>query len=121
MSLLRQKNYFWVGMKGDVEQILRNCDLCQLIKKDNKIRYPPMLVTDTRSRRFEKIAMDVVDMSSNPTPRGNRYIVSLQDNLTKFICLYAVKQHTASSICTTIISFANDYELPYEILTDNGT
>lgn len=121
MKVVREKGYYWVGLQSDVEEILRNCENCQKIKKDNRSRIPPMMITDTRFRRFEKIAMDVVDMQRNPTPRGNKFIISLQDNLTKFISLYAVKKHTASAVCEVIITFSNDYELPQEILTDNGT
>lgn len=42
-----------------------------------------MIITDTPGSSFDKVAMDIVAPLPQ-TERGNNYIVTLQDQLTKF-------------------------------------
>ena len=45
-----------------------------------------MVITDTPGKTFDKIAMDIVG-SFNITKKNNKYILSIQDQLSKFIIL----------------------------------
>ena len=43
-----------------------------------------MVITDTPGKTFDKIAMDIVG-PFNITKSNNKYILSIQDQLSKFI------------------------------------
>jgi len=43
----------------------------------------PFTITDTPTRSFEKCALDIVG-SLTVTTNGDKYILTFQDNLTKF-------------------------------------
>jgi len=80
-----------------------------------------MQITDTAEETFEKIALDIVVMKKEKTPRGNQYILTIQDNLTKYLVLFALQRHTAQDIFTCLLHFCCQYDIPKILLTDNGT
>ncbi len=103
-ELITNKRYYWLGLSEDISDILRDCEFCQKYKKDNQQHKQPMQITDVASYPFEKIAIDVVDMSQIQTQRGSRYIISIHDNLTCFVYLKAAKQHRALEVANAIIN-----------------
>lgn len=61
----------------------------------------PMIITDTPGSSFDKVAMDIVGPLLQ-TERGNEYILTLQNQLTKFcmgILLPNQTAETSKSIC----------------------
>ncbi|KAK7573978.1 hypothetical protein V9T40_011169 [Parthenolecanium corni] len=117
---LINKGYYWVGMRKGINKALRTCDFCQTHKKDNIIRKPQMQISDTPRHSFEKISLDVVDMQTMKTNQGNRFIVTIQDQLTKFLVTYPVTHHTSKDIFLCLLKFICFYDLPKVILTDRG-
>ncbi|KAK7605350.1 hypothetical protein V9T40_007208 [Parthenolecanium corni] len=79
-----------------------------------------MQISDTRRHSFEKISLDVVDMQTMKTNLGNRFIVTIQDQLTKFLVTYPVAHHTSKDIFSCLLKFICFYDLPKMILTDQG-
>lgn len=117
---LINKGFYWIGMQNDIIDILKNCDYCQKYKKDNQIRNPPMVITDTASDKFEKIAIDLVSFVNNPTRRRNKYVLTIQDNLTKFIHLEALRDKSTSGVVQALTKYFAIFEIPKVILSDNG-
>ena len=80
----------------------------------------PMVITDTSIRPLEKVSMDIV----GPLPltiEGNKYILSIQDNLTKFLWLYPLPVHTAEIVTQGLLHFFSTFGIPDMILSDQGT
>ena len=61
-----------------------------------------MVITDTPEKTFDKIAMDIVG-PFNITKNNNKYILSIQDQLSKFIILVCLKVQTAESVSDAFI------------------
>lgn len=76
-QFITDKGYYWIGMKKDIADVLRTYEFCQMHKKDNAIRRPPMQISDTPQQSFEKIAIDIVKMDNITTERGNKYAVTI--------------------------------------------
>jgi len=58
-----------------------------------------LVITTTSSRAFERVALDIV----GPLPileNGNNYILTLQDDLTKFSAAYPIKSTDATTIAS---------------------
>lgn len=114
------KGYYWIGMRSDITEVLKTYDYCQKFKKDNQIRHPPMIITDIANDKFEKIAIDLVDMRTIRTVKQNKYILSIQDNLTKFIYLHTLKNKEATFVVTHLIHFVSLFGIPKVMLSNTG-
>ena len=82
--------HYWKGMRKQIRDFIKKCPICQKNKIGNKALKEPMVITTTSSRPFEKIFLDVV----GPLPRshkGNSFILTLLDVLTKFACAVPMK------------------------------
>lgn len=116
-----RKSYNWPNMKQNVKSFIQKCDSCQknkLVRKKTKL---PMQITDTSQQAFEKIMLDIV----GPLPlteNGNRYILTLQDDLSKFCQAYPIPNQETLTIAKEICSkFICTFGIPEIILTDQGT
>ena len=77
-----------------------------------------MVITDTPGKTFDKIAMDIVG-PFNITKNNNKYILSIQDQLSKFIILVCLKDQTAESVSDAFIKkFICIFGCPKIVLTD---
>jgi hypothetical protein len=90
------KQYYWKGMRQTIKKYVLSCPICQLSKSATKTTKKPMVVTTTASRPFDMIFMDIVD----PLPKfhdGNVYILTLQDDLSKFAWAVPMVSHEANT------------------------
>ena len=80
-----------------------------------------MIITDTPNRALEKCAMDII----GPLPMtkyGNKYILSIQDQLSRFVILVALRDQTAETIADSFIKkYICIFGSPKVVLTVKGT
>ena len=72
--------FYWKGMRDEVRNYIKTCDICQKRKLTRLKAKMPMRITDTPIRTFEKVQIDLV----GPLPiseSGNQYMLTWQDNL----------------------------------------
>jgi len=81
-----------------------------------------MVVTTTASRPFENIFMDIVGSLSKSTS-GNSFILTLQDDLSKFAWAVPMYNHEANSVAHYFVTQSVClHGLPQTLLvTDYGT
>lgn len=117
----RIKNDFkWEKMKSDIKKFIRQCKSCQRNKLVRKKNHQPMEITSTSNKPFEKISLDIVGPLTL-TENGNKYILTLQDDLTKFTQAYAIPVHDAQTIADRLVrQFICKFGIPEKILTDQG-
>ncbi|RLU23008.1 hypothetical protein DMN91_005286 [Ooceraea biroi] len=112
--------YYWENLKSDVQKHIQQCLQCQLKKLVRVKTKQPMLITDTPGAAFDKVAMDIV----GPLPRtdnGNEYILTLQDQLTKFCLGIPLPDQTSATIAEAFVNkFICVFGAPKAILTDQG-
>lgn len=112
--------YKWENMKKDIKKFIKQCKSCQENKLNRKKGRNPMEITSTSTEAFQKVSLDIV----GPLPvteNGNKYILTLQDDLTKFSQAYALRQHDAETIADCFIrNFICKFGSPSIILTDQG-
>jgi hypothetical protein len=92
-------------MKRDIENYVQKCQSCQM----NKILGPrpkePMEITAAR-KPFKRCALDIVGKTTM-TNKGNRYILTFQDDLTNFVVAELIPTQDAErgnscTICSQI-------------------
>ena len=120
-TLKRIKMYHtWPGITKDVEKYIAKCEFCQKNKLTRKLK-SPLVITDTPDKPFQKCALDIVGPLTI-TNAGNKYLLTFQDNLTKFGKAIPISNQEASTVAkefTTKIIL--EYGIPDKVLTDQGT
>lgn len=80
----------------------------------------PMVITDTPSTAFEKVAIDIVGPLSK-TKRNNEYILIIQDNFSKFSIAAPLQNQLASTVADVLIRrLFCIFGAPKLILSDQG-
>jgi hypothetical protein len=108
-------------MKQDVEEYVKKCTKCQLNKTLRPKRKAPMETTSTARRPFEKCALDVVGPITE-TKSGNKYILTFQDDLTKFLVAIPIPQQDAETVAKEfVLNIVLKFGAPAQVLTDQGS
>ena len=111
----------WKGMRKQIKRFIKNCPDCQKNKTTTRTPKEPMVITSTATRAFEKIFLDVV----GPLPRsysGNSFILTLQDDLTKFAWASPMENHEAVTVAQHFVTkFVCLHGIPKNLVTDCGT
>lgn len=115
-----KKYYFWTGMRKSVEDFIGRCDDCQRFKH-SKVHKEPLTVTTTASTAMQKVFLDLVGPIDNDL-ENNRYIFTLQCELTKFVEAYPIPNKEADTVARVFVNnFILRYGIPHEVVTDQGT
>jgi hypothetical protein len=112
--------YKWINMKNDIKKFIKSCIHCQINKVNRHPTKAPMEITSTAKQPFEKIFLDIV----GPLPiteNGNRFILTFQDDLTKFSYAQAITNHEAKTIAEKLFQFIMIFGIPKSIVTDNSS
>ena len=88
--------YTWPEMRREVEKYVNRCKSCQV----NKILTPKhkaqMEITTTADHPFENCYLDVVGPLP-VTPEGNKYILTFQDDLSKYVVAVPIGKQNAKT------------------------
>lgn len=116
-----RERFAWPNLKDQVQEAIRKCESCQREKLVRLTTRSPMIITDTAHEAFEKISLDTV----GPLPRtrnGNKHILTILDNLTKYCLAIPIPDLKASTIADAFAqNFIAYFGAPKAILTDRGT
>jgi hypothetical protein len=113
-------HHTWKGLKKDVIEFIKKCISCQINKSSNHKTQQLMVVTSTANKPFEKIFLDIIGPLETST-EGNTYILTMQDDLTKFSSAVQLVDHTANSIAKAFVeNFVCLHGIPESIVTDQG-
>lgn len=83
-----RKYYSWPKLVDDIASFVKRCDECQKFKHSVKTK-EPMAITTTAKQALQRVFMDLV----GPLPidaYGNKYILTLQCDLSKFVEAYPI-------------------------------
>ena len=113
--------YYWRNMQSNVRHFVRGCPDCQTQKLVRVKTRLPMLIADTPSKPFRKISMDSVG-PKEPTEAGNQYILTVQDNFSKYCILVPVKHASAEKVTRVLTNKVTSYfGSPSTLITDQGS
>jgi hypothetical protein len=84
-------------MRPEVQQFVKGCVKCQTEKLVRVKTRLPMIISDTSLHAFEKISIDFYG-PLNTTPEGYKYILTIQDYLSKYCILVTVKHANAEEV-----------------------
>ena len=91
-------------MKNDIQNFVRRCRSCQEQKLVRIKMRQPMIITDASVDAFDKVAIDLIGPLPT-TPDGNRYVLTMQNNLIKYCMAEPISDKRASTVAD--VSFDN--------------
>lgn len=98
---ITRERFFWNGMKEQITEYIRNCKGCQELKLVRVKTKAPMIITDTLIKLFDTISIDTAG-SLPSTLEGNKYILTIQDNLTKYCIAVPIPDTQAETIADAL-------------------
>ena len=116
-----RESYYWKNMKDDIHNYIQTCSSCQKKKLVRVKTKQPMQITDTPTKVFEKLQMDIVGPLPE-TETGNRYILTWQDCLSKYSGGIPLSNVEAPTIAVAFAeAFICLYGCPESVQTDQGS
>jgi cleavage and polyadenylation specificity factor subunit 1 len=111
----------WQGMKRTMWKIILVYEKCQKNKMKQCYNRMPLVTTDTPSIISEKCSIDKIGQFS-PSRSQHRYILTVQDHLTKFLIAVPLEDQTAEQVARAFVDHAVlIYRIPQIILSDIGS
>ena len=114
--------FWWPKMRASVQNYIASCTQCA---QHNILRTKPsghLKSIEPPSAVFQILHMDFWGPVRVPSARGNRYVIVLTDNLSKYVIADAVPDCTAQSAAKFLIDrFILVHGAPERLITDNGT
>lgn len=110
----------WPGMKKDVEEYIQKCESCQKNKITQVTTKLPLQLTTTPDTIMQKVNIDVVG-PINVSANQNRCILTMQDDLTKYLVAVPMQDQTAETIARHFVeNLVLIYGCPQILLSDCG-
>lgn len=115
-----RRNYYWPNMKKSITNYVKNCTQCKQ-NKHSITNKEVLQKTTTPLKPFDLISVDTVGPLTR-SQSGNRYALTMQCDLTKYIITVAVPDKQASTLAKAIVEHAIlIYGCPIAIKSDMGT
>lgn len=120
LLLKLRRKYYWKNMKNSISKYVKNCISCKLNKHSIKTQ-ENFEKTTTPTKPFELVSIDTVGPLTRSI-KGNRYALTLQCDLTKYIVTVPIVDKQASTLAKALVEhFILIYGCPRAIKSDMGT
>jgi hypothetical protein len=118
--LIKRAKRHWPGFHTDIRQFIKACVICQ------KVKHQPVPELSLQKYHFygSYPMRDLSVDSIGPLPAddlGNRHILVIIDNFTKFVSLFPTLSTTALSYAQALLSHTGIYGIMSTIRSDGGT
>ena len=110
---------YWPNQSKDVENYVRQCEICQLIKGPQQYNVGE-LIPLRPSKPLEIVNTDIMGKLKE-TKNANCYILAIIDHFTKWLELFPLKTMEASEVADKITAFVCRHGVPVKLLSDQGT
>jgi transposase InsO family protein len=113
-------HYWWPGMRKEIEDYIRKCDLCQKRKRTCEFTAPLGEVQEPTAP-FQVTALDITGPYKT-TPRGNKYLLTFIDHFSKFTEAFPIVDQTAET-CARVYAtqIVSRYGTGAQLVTDQGS
>ena len=112
--------YYWPGYLNDTEEWCRTCLICQKRKSPQSKNITPLQNLDVGQGPFEQIALDILKLPV--TPRGNQYVLLIEDYFTKWVEAFPLERTAAPSVAQCVLNgWIARFGCPFTILSDQGS
>lgn len=115
-----RKTYYWKNMRNTINQFVKNCIDCKR-NKHTVYTKEKFIETTTPTKAFNVVSIDTIGPMTK-TRKGNRYALTLQCDLTKYVIAIPIPDKQAQTLAKAFVEhFILIYGCPILIKTDLGT
>ena len=115
-----KEKYYWPNVNKEIRDMTCKCETCQREKLTRIRPREPAFIPDTPKDPNDKVAMDIYG-PLQLTSKGNQYVLSIQDVLTKYLTLIPLPNQQAQTIIEKLMDhYIYIFSTPKAILTDQG-
>ena len=114
-----RRGFYWYGMRKDIKQYVKTCSVCN---RNKKVNHKPKakLKSYHAGIPMERVHMDILG-PLNISKRGNKFVLVMVDQFTKWIEIQALPHQGAELIAETALNeFFSRMGCPLQIHTDQG-
>jgi hypothetical protein len=111
MKALARAFVWWPGIDGDIEDRVRECEVC--IKTHNTPKKVPLLLWPWSTEPWQRVHIDYAELL------GKNYLVVV-DNHSKWLEVFQMESTTAEATMDALRSLFARYGFPTEVVSDNG-
>ena len=118
--------YYWPGMRSDIIQLIKTCDVCQGCKQTNKNKYGSLPEKEGEIIKWGRVNVDLWGPKTVRNKNGWDYqihVMTMVDPVTGWFKLEKLFNNPTASRCQQILdtsSWLAQYQRPREIRFDNG-
>lgn len=113
------QRFYWFGLKEDVYNYIARCHPCGEIKQPPKSMKAP-LGSMMVGAPLDRLSTDVLGPLPE-TERGNKFILVVTDNFTKWVEIFPIPDQTAVTCAEVILNeVIARYGCPYDLHSDQG-
>lgn len=109
-----KRNYYWPNMEQIVTAVINKCDTCKKMKYDRHPIQPMLQLTQTQSRPFEEIFIDLFSIE------GKLYL-TLVDAFSKLGQAILIENRSTPEVVRALITYFSFYGTPNKISCDPGS
>lgn len=109
-----KEKYDWPNLSTEVEHYIKSCDTCNQCKVNRRNTDLPLVITETPSKPFERINIDLLEIPNSPN------LITILDEFSKFAQAYIIKNKTAKEVANKLIHFFQHFGTPHRIHCDHG-
>ena len=113
------RKFHWYRLRRDVELYVNTCRPCNMNKKANRRRQAGMKSYHA-GMALERVHVDITGPFVE-SKKGNKLILVVVDQFTKWFECYAIPDQTAEVVCRALVdNFISRFGIPQIIHTDQG-
>lgn len=113
--------YYWPNMCRTITNYIKSCMKCSKYNYIRTKRPGKMNIIPTPNDVMGLVGMDYWGPTDVPTARGNRYVITMTDYVSKFVFARAVKTNSAQEAADFFLDICYHYGPPAKLITDQGS
>ena len=116
-----RNNFWWPKMRQDVENFVAKCEECSKNKHENHPNIAPRDKTSIPDQTLEELMIDFVGPFQTARTHPHRYILQIQDVLSRFLIFKACEDSTAKTAAETLLDeWVAIFGVPKRLRSDRG-
>ena len=121
MTSIMKARYHWAGMTRDITEYVSTCKSCNQSKPSNKNIKASLTIREPAEAPFQNLFIDTLGPLVR-TPRGNKHLVVVTDQYSRFIIAWPTPDIMAKTIAGQFFhKVISVYGAPKRLMSDNGT
>ena len=116
-----KRKYFWPNMYQDIQQFIKSCHSCQLVKTASHSTFGKLQPLPTPEHPLELISMDTMVLGSSAAKSKAKYLQVILDHHSRYVWAKPTPTNTAEAAISALQDVVRIIGTPQRILTDNGT